>query len=299
MKQFIAILFISLSALVFASCKETTTEPASSTYNADISLTTSHLRPPRIGESYVLWLRSGIDSPWVNTSIIKVTYISVADTSAFLFHNLTSRIDSISDAMITIENTPTATTPGLVLMSGKLSGDSTIKTSNLSASPLGDFSGLGGSLVFTTQLSDTTAYKHEFYLSSYDGATFRSSLSQLPLAPTGWKYGLWAVDSNFTPDQLIFYGLFSDSVGHDSDSANDNLPFPGGDKLQPMNIPTGSIIVSLEPDFYGNDVKLKGPSPFPLLSFQRSKYIQRNVNYPMTNVSGTGIPSAIIRIIKK
>ena len=299
MKKFIVILFIGLSALTISSCKETTTEPASSLYNADISITTSHLRPPRIGESYVLWLRSGIDSPWVNTTIIKVAFISVADTSAFLFHILTSRIDNISDAMITIENTPLAVMPGLVLMSGKLNGDSIKKTSTLSANALGNFSSLAASLVFTTQSSDTTAYRHEFYLCSYDGTTFVSSLSHLPLAPSGWKYGLWAVDSNFTPDQLIFYGLFSDSIGHDSDSANDNLLFPGGDKLQPMNIPTGSIIVTLEPDFYGNDVKLKGPSPFPLLSFKRSKYIQRNINYPMTSVAASGVPSAIIRIIKK
>ena len=248
----------------------------------------------------MLWLRNGIDSPWVNTAIIKVAFISAADTSAFLIHyTFTSRIDSISDAMVTIENVPTPVMPGLVLMTGKLSGDSLKKTSNLSASALGDFSGIGGSLVFTTQSSDTTAYRHEFYLCSYNGTNFVSSLSQLPLAPSGWKYGLWAVDSNFTPDQLIFYGLFSDSIGHDSDSANDNLFFPGGDKLQPMNIATGSIIVTLEPDFYGNDVKLKGPSPFPLLSFKRSKYIQRNKNYPMTGVAATGIPSAIIRIIKK
>ena len=299
MKQFIVILFIGLTALTIASCKETTTEPTSSLYKGDISITTSHLRPPRIGENYVLWLRNGIDSPWVNTTIIKVAFISAADTSAFLFHILTSRIDNISDAMITIENTPLAVMPGLVLMSGKLSGDSIKKTSNLSASALGNFSSLAASLVFTTQSSDTTAYRHEFYLCSYDGTTFVSSLSQLPLAPSGWKYGLWAVDSNFTPDQLIFYGLFSDSIGHDSDSANDNLLFPGGEKLQPMNIPTGSIIVTLEPDFYGNDIKLKGPSPFPLLSFKRSKYIQRNINYPMTSVATSGIPSAIIRIIKK
>ncbi len=277
-----------------------TTEPVSSLYDGDISITTSHLRPPRLGEQYVLWLRNGIDSPWVNTTLIKVAYISPADTSAFLFHHtFTTGIINISDAMITIENNPTPIVPGLVLMSGQLSGDDSKKTSNLSATPLGDFSELNGSVVYTTQSSDTTAYKHEFYLSSYNGSTFVPSLSRLPFAPSGWKYGVWAVDSNFTPDQLIFYGLFSDSLGHDSDSTNDHLLFPGGDKLQPMDVSTGSIIVTLEPDFYGNNVKLKGPSPFPLLSLKRSKYIQRNINYPMTRVTATGIPSAIIRIIKK
>jgi hypothetical protein len=163
---------------------------------------------------------------------------------------------------------------------------------------LGDSSSLQGGLVFTSTSSDTLAYKHEFYLMSYRSSSYNPSILSLPIPPSGWKYGLWAVDSNFTPHQSFLYGLFSSPIGHDNDSINDFFPYPGGSKPQRMDMPSGSIIVTLEPEFYGDQLKFIGCSPFTLLRFDRMKYTQKNVNYPMRNMASEGIPGGWIVLNK-
>jgi hypothetical protein len=251
--------------------------------------------PLRDSEFYILWLKIAPDSVLRMASVLQINPASPID-SAIMFgkFEMVNPLDSIEEALITLEKTSTPQTAGLpIARSGKFNADSSGKhlSSVMDASQfLGDYTALSGSLVFTSTLPDTLAYTHEFYLMNEQGVKQSSSLLSLSLPPAGWKYGLWAEDLHFTPNEFFFYGLFSSPEGHDSDSTNDHYPYPGGWKPQAMNVPSGSIIVTLEPLFYGDNLKLKGASPFTLLQFNRIRYIERDHNYPMSNISHGNIP---------
>jgi len=211
--------------------------------------------------------------------------------------------DSITDALVTLQppNHPNLIMDYPILEAHNFIYDAPTKTtisSFVSKNILGDYSALQGGLVFTSKMTDSLAYTHEFYLMNYTDSSQTASLISLNPPPKGWNYALWAIDSAFTPHQNFLYGLFSSGSGHDSDSVNDYYPFPGGWKQQQMNIGSGSIIVTLEPQFYGDSLKFKSPSPFTLLSFNRIHLIEKNKNYPMVNVSAQGIPNGEIIFYK-
>ena len=255
----------------------------------------------RTGEFYFLWLKIAPDTIWKAEQPLTIKYSSnLAVMVGTLTGNIT--IDSINNVLVTIEQKKDPLIPGTpILQSRDFYFDSVHKTSSafLDHSKLfADYSALQGSLVFTSKSSDSLAYTHEFYLMNLQGATQTASLTSLPTPPTGWKYGLWAEDTSFTPHQYFFYGLFSTPTGHDSDSTNDYYPFPGGWKIQQMNMPRGSIIVTLEPLSYGDSLKYIGPSPFTLLTFNRMRFIDKNKNYLMTNISGATIPAGSITFQK-
>jgi len=207
-------------------------------------------------------------------------------------------LDSFVAARVTIESSNG--TPGVPLVEThtiQLAADGKSLTASFdSKNILGSFSSLQGSIVFTSPLADTLAYTHEFYLMNYKDKT--PALQSLPLPSTGWKYGLWVEDSAFTPHEYFFYGLFSSPFGHDSDSANDRYGFPGGWKPQQMNVGNGSIFVTLEPLFYGDSLKYKGPSAFTLLRFDRLRFINKNQNYPMINIAAYNIPNGTLVLRK-
>lgn len=247
-----------------------------------------HLPLLRQSEGYVVWLKFENDPSWHKINQISVFLRGDDSTSILYTTELAPKIDSLSEVLLTLEkDTAVATDPGLILYHGYFSGDSAYKVAMFNPMPLGDFSQLNSSLVFTTHSKDTTAYIKECYLADYESGKIQSSLSALPGAPAGWKFGIWAIDSVNFPIQKVYYGQFTSPVGHDSDSSNDAEAFPGGFTNAPMNQPHGSIIVTLEPDWYGNDVKLKGPSPFTLLRFDRTRFLVRDHNFPMLNVSET------------
>ena len=261
----------------------------------ELRIIAHHLRPLRNPEGYVLWLKYDGDDNWYRVK--ERSYYFRPDDSTSVLYDTTyaSRSNELSEALVSIEkDTAQITTPSLQLWHGFFSGDSALKTASLDPSPLGNFAALDGSLVFTTQSADTTAFVKEFYLAKSDSSKYSTSLQSLPVPASGWKYAIWAVDSNFTPPQYIYYGQFVLPTGHDSDSSKDALAFPGGFNNAPMNIGSGSIIVTLEPDWYGNAVRFKGPSPFSLLVFDRTRFLLRNHNYPMTNVSDITVPGGYI-----
>jgi len=257
----------------------------------------------RAGEFLALWVKVAPDTAWQFVSLMTFVYRYPNDSVVLDGKFSCSKpIDSLKDVLLTLERTDKPQSPGLlVAQNGVFLFDST-KThlsTSLSAKPvLGDFSSLRGSLIFTSPLPDTTAYTHELYLMNFQGSQQIPSLLSLNILPAGWKYGLWAVDTNFTPHQSFFYGLFSNPEGHDSDSTNDHYPYPGGWKPQRMDIKGGSIIVTIEPEFYGDLLKFKDPSPFVLLEFKRIRNIARDNIYPMKNVSSTAIPSGTITFRK-
>jgi len=253
----------------------------------------------RSGEQYILWLKTLRDTTWqkiTELGTMKIVNGLVVIVGKF---NYPTSLDSITNALVTIQppNISNSTLNFPVLEGHNFLYDSAHKLTNslfISKNTLGDFSALQGGLVFTSTKPDSLAYTHEFYLMNFMDSIPKPSLTSLPAPPVGWKYGLWAQDSNFTPHEFFLYGLFSSAQGRDSDSANAYYPFPGGWKPQQMNFGSGSIIVTLEPQFYGDSLKYKGPSPFTLLSFNRIRFINENENYPMTNISASAIPTGSI-----
>ena len=253
------------------------------------------LNPLRDSEFYVLWIKVIPDSSWRMTSVLHTAAGSPVDTAIMYgAFRMIHALDSISDVLITLEHTSSPSVVGLpIARSEVLNVDSAKRyaSSFLNANQfLGDYSALQGGLVFTSNMIDSLAYTHEFYLMNLLGTKQTPSLFSLNAPPNGWKYGLWAEDLNFTPHEYFFYGLFSNPIGHDSDSTNDSYPYPGGWKPQRMDMASGSIIVTLEPLFYGDSLKFKGPSAFTILQFNRIPFIDKNKNYPMGNVSLHNIP---------
>ena len=253
----------------------------------------------RQGESLVLWIKMGSNNSWQKADILKVRYRFPDDSVSIVGKFFAGQpLDSLNDVLISLEHTSAPSAPELPIAgSGTLVLDSA--KSNLtgmldSRYYISDYSSLHGGLVFTSPLPDSTAYTHEFYLMNIQGSSQSPSLLSLSVPQEGWKYGLWAFDLNFTPHQYFLYGLFSAPQGYDSDSANDHYPFPGGWKPQQMNVPSGSIVVTLEPEIYGDSLKFKGPSSFKLLQFDRFKFIEKDKNYPMTNVSSHSLPGGTI-----
>jgi hypothetical protein len=294
-----SILFILLGSCAISGCNKG--NPVSSNPNIKniyFTISEAGLRYPRAGEHYFLWIKTVHDTSW--QEIAQVDTFKFNDTT-YISKEFSSdiAIDSITAVQVTLQpsnvSVPILDFP--VLEGHSFSYDSAHKTTVsplISKKTLGDFSAMQGGLVFTSTKPDSLAYTHEFYLMNYTASLQTPSLLSLPVPPNGWKYGLWAIDSAFTPHEFFFYGLFTNPSGHDSDSTNDYYPFPGGWKPQQMNFGNGSIIVTLEPLLYGDSLKYKGPSPFTLLNFNRILFIEKNRNYPMTNISAQGVPNGYI-----
>jgi hypothetical protein len=273
--------------------------PAQDTVTLNFQIRESGIRPLRTGEFYVAWVKIRPDTSWQYTSDLRIS-----TDSNFVYGKFSSRepLDSIQEAVLSIERTNVPLSIGLPLQQTGMfsfdSGNKHFSASFTSKQSLGDFSALQGSLVFTSTSPDSLEYTHEFYLMNIQGSAKSPSLLSLAVPPMGWKYGLWALDSNFTPREYFFYGLFSSAKGHDSDSTNDFFPYPGGRKPQQMNMSSGSIIVTLEPEFYSDSLKNIGPSTFTLLRFDRIRFIEKDKNYPMTNVAQSGVPNGTITFWK-
>jgi len=300
---FIIPFFILLAAI--CSCKKDNPVAAKVSPGGDDSstvyyqLNTLGLHQPRSGEYFILWTKTSPDTTWEVIAPLKIIYTSPEDSTMMVGKFLLNRsLDSIRDVLVTVEQSNTPQKPGLVLCKENfrnLDSSKKLLTFSLeSKSVLGDFYPLLGNIVFTSKSSDPLAYTHEFYLMNFSVSDYKPSLQSLPATPQGWEYGLWVADTNFTPHEYFFYGLFSTPTGHDSDSTNDFFSFPGGSKPQQMNMPSGNIIVTLEPLLYGDQLKYHGPSPFTLLQFNRIRDIQKDSNYQMTNVSEHGVPSGSI-----
>ncbi|MBS1902288.1 MAG: hypothetical protein JSS75_01125 [Bacteroidetes bacterium] len=301
MRQRSFIIILTVGVLGWFGCGKSSDSTSSNgttggqKHGQGVFLNATHLHAPRSGEHYVLWFKYNGDTGWRSVDTISFSYYLLGDQMTNTSILDSSRtLGDLSEAVISLERT-IGTEPTTIVLRGTFSGTDTMRAS-LDASAIGDFSGMAANLVFTSTLPDPTAYTKEFYLTSYDGAKYLPSLSALPALTSPWKYGLWAVDSNYSPDQLIYYGMFTQASGHDSYPVGDNLAFPGGDGRHAMNVPTGSIIVTLEPDLYGNDVGKLGPTQMTLLRFDRTRKIVRDSNFVMSNVSATTMPTVNIRV---
>lgn len=294
---YILLLTITLGTLI-SGCDSDEPPPCGSPnaiYKVDFEFKVKNLRPLRDGESYSLWVRPACDSVWRLASDTTFNKFPVRD-STVIYGRFNSNLlpEEIAEAMVTIELSTKPITPGIALLKGLISN----RFGLLSMNHLGDFSKTTGGVTFTSPSPDSDAYKHEFYLMKLDGEP-KASIAALPVLHSGWRYGIWVADYEFFPYHEFLYGLFDKAAGHDSDSASDAYAFPGGEKKQRLDVPTGRIIVTLEPPFYGDSLRYKGAELLYVLQFNRFVAIERDKFYPMANVSGGWLPSAQITFTKR
>jgi hypothetical protein len=293
-RSFQYLFLLGVSSLLFGGCSKSPTDsspPVTDKKKIEMRFEGSGFYPLRSGEYYSFWVKQKDDSLFRLVSDTLLYHPPSGNDFVYYKYIQVDSLDSLSEVLLTIERTRSPSSPGLAVLSGNVIHKSDSVYSVLSDSLLGYFTATEGKLTFTTTSADTSAYTKEFYLMNSNGA---ASLADLPAPAPGWIYALWMIDKNYFPPQQFFYGTFTSASGHDSDSLNDFYPYPGGAKKQPMNVPSGSIVVTLEPLFYGDSLQFKGASPFWLLEFPRIGYIVRDRSYDMTNVSGNYIPEASV-----
>ncbi len=288
------LLFLVFAANLLVGCDSEVEPPddqIDTTYKVDYEFRVRKLRPLRDGEVFALWVRQHKDSQWTLASDTKFNDFQVRD-STVIFGRFFPKFppDSMTEAMVTIELTKQPPTPGLPFLKTEIKN----RQGLLSMSYLGDFTKATGGITFTSKSPDPDAYKKEFYLMNLNNGSPLSSVTSLPQLSHGWRYGLWAADYEFSPYHEFLYGLFDDPVGHDSQSEGDAYPFPGGAKQQPMNVPTGRIVVTLEPPFYGDSLRYKGAQLLYVLQINRFVQIERDRLYTMANVTEEWLPSGPI-----
>lgn len=306
MKQLLALFLLSLVAI---GCSEDPpVEPPidSSGTTVNYRIVARNIIPLRAGEYYSLWVKESPDSTYrfISDSVLHIYY--PFDSSQYYGKfNAQYSIDSLKEVLLTIERTKKPTIPGLVVLRGTVErqfNSSLGKDSIYSVLGNTSFDSMlntSGMLTFTSKSPDPDAYTKEFYFLRFAGPAFVPSIESLPLPPTGWNYATWVYDNDFFPAHQFLYGLFNTARGHDSDSANDAYEFPGGAKPQPQDVGTGLIMVTLEPQFYGDSLRYAGPSPFRILQFERRRFIVPDQPYTLDNAARYSLPTMSISFKKK
>jgi hypothetical protein len=297
-----------LLALLAVGCSEDppVVPPVDTEATVNYRIVARNIIPLRTGEYYSLWVKEAPDSAYrfISDTILHVYY--PFDSSLYYGKfDVKYSIDSLKEVLLTIERTKKPTTPGVVVLRGTVEKrfDSVLgKDSIYSVLENISFDSMlytSGMLTFTSKSPDPEAYTKEFYFLRFAGPTFVPSIESLPLPPTGWNYATWTYDNDFFPAHQFLYGLFNTATGHDSDSANDAYEFPGGAKSQPQDVGTGLIIVTLEPQLYGDSLRYAGPSPIRILQFERRRVIIPDQAYTMDNAAIYSLPTMSISFKKK
>ncbi len=233
---------------------------------------------------YVLWFEMR-DTRWQAVPLRSWTTAKGIDSLSFR-GLLATFPDSIVRTVLSIEPRVIPSTPSAKIMGGNFTGAASNSARLLSTDSdgTGDYSGVTGSVLFTTKSSDTNRAKQEFYFMRDSNGVFTASLVALPKPNAGWVYGAWVVDSNFYPKRTIFYGYFTSVGGVDSKPNNAAYPFPGGFNPAQLNDPGASLLVSLDPAFADSTNHPEGPSPITVLSTPLARFIDYNQTIAMKNV---------------
>lgn len=280
--------------------------PVDTAATVNYRIVARNIIPLRTGEYYFLWVKEAPDSDYrfISDSVLHV-YYPFDSSQYFGKFDVEHSIDSLKEVLLTIERTKKPTTPGLVVLRGMVEKQfNSVLGKDSIYSVMGNTSfdsmlNTSGMLTFTSKSPDPDAYTKEFYFLRFAGPTFVPSIESLPIPPSGWKYATWAYDTDFFPVHQFLYGLFTTASGHDSDSTGDAYEFPGGAKSQPQDVGTGIIMVTLEPQFYGDSLRYAGPSPFRILQFERRRFIIADQPYSMDNAAVYSLPTMSISFKKK
>ncbi|HZK75535.1 MAG TPA: hypothetical protein VFD13_01390 [Candidatus Kapabacteria bacterium] len=247
---------------------------------------------------YVLWLRMLGDTAWYAQPL---TYWTVGSNSLDFLGtiSLAHAPDSIETVFVSIEPPTVAASPTSILMTGTF--DSTGDSASMSATNVGgagDYSKAKASVIFTTKSPDTNQAKSEFFLMDFIRGVPTASVSNLPIPPHGWAYGLWVLDSNFYPLHKFFYGTFTNPDSSDFNPTSTDYPFPGGYNRRPLNDPGARLEVTLEPSFAVRGNHPAGPSPLTLLWVRLRQFIDYNDTLPLANAWASSAPHGILKIFK-
>ena len=245
---------------------------------------------------YVLWLAMS-DTTW--QAVPLNFWYTKRLPDSMVFHGVVKvKPDSILRSVLSIERLPTPSKPTVTLIAGDFS-HGTLSAANMSTADtagMGDFSSATGSVLFTTQSTDTNRAKQEFYLMQVANGVRTASVSGLPKPKSGWVYGLWVLDSGFYPQHKFFYGAFADVGGPDSDPTNDGFPFPGGYNPAPLNDPGARLEVTLEPAFAVQGNHPSAPSPIIIFWVPLSRFIDYNQTMKLNNVWSGSAPSGVLTL---
>jgi hypothetical protein len=245
---------------------------------------------------YLLWLQFLADSSWYSLPLgsSKFSRDSLDFTDTFKFPHAT---DSIRNAVVSIESSVVPATPTNILMTGTFNastGSALLSAANTGG--VGNYALAQTTVTFTTKSSDTNLAKNEFYLMRFVHGVPEASSANMPVAPLGWSYGLWVLDSNFYPLHQFFYGAFTNPDSADTNPTNNDYPFPGGYNPAPLNDAGAKLEVTLEPTFTVAGNKPAGPSPLIILSGQLSEFIGLGDTLALQNVWSSSAPSGILTI---
>jgi hypothetical protein len=274
-------------AAIFSACAAGTSDVQTppplppGTYN--YQLAAANLDSPDTSEQYVLWLEMR-DTTWQAVRLTSWTRVGGVD-SLFFAGRLATFPDSIVRVFLSIEPATLSSTPSARIMSGAFSNVSnSAKLHSTDSNGTDDYSGVGGSVLFTTKSSDTNRAKQEFYFMRDSSGVFIASLAGLPRPNPGWVYGIWAEDTNFYPKRKIFYGYFTSAVGADSKPNTAAFPFPGGYNPAPLNDPGAEIEITLDAEFLDRGNHPTGPSSMPVLWAPLKRFIHFDESLKLENV---------------
>ncbi len=278
----------------FGGCSSTS---APTVAKPQYQLHIANLRPLEAANgAYVLWIRLIGDSAWyaipLGASSRSGDSLDFSGT-----YNLSQPIDSIASAYVSIEPSSIPAKPTSMLMTGTFnarSGSALLSATNPGG--VGNYALAQTTVTFTTKSSDTNLAKYEFYLMRFIHGIPEASSANMPIAPMGWSYGLWVLDSNFYPIHQFFYGAFTNPDSACAAPTNADYSLPGGYNPAPLNDAGAKLEVTLEPSFGVASNKASGPSPLIILWGQLSEFIGLGDTLALQNVWSSSAPSGILTI---
>jgi hypothetical protein len=287
--------FILIAALCYGGCSQTYTPPTApvipaGTYTYQLHATNLKWIDTTSGK-YVLWVQLLGNSSWYSVTLDSSNV--VLDSPGYIA--LPHPPDSIASVYLSLEPTVVGASPTSILMTGAYSDSSaSLRTTN--AAGVGNFSQALATATFTTKSSNTNLADNEFYLLRFVNGVPEASCTNLQLAPNGWSYGLWVVDTNFYPQHKFFYGAFTNPDSSDTDPTNTDYPFPGGFNPAPLNDPGAQLEVTLEPSFVVAGNKPVSPSPLIILSGQLFTFLYLSDTLALQNSWSSSMPSGTVTI---
>jgi hypothetical protein len=279
--------------LCFTGCPSTIVPQPGDSYTLHVA----HLRPlDSTGSQYVLWVQFSGSSSWYSTALGSGQM--VGDSLEFSGSiTLPQSVNSIVDAYVSMEPPAIPSSPSSILIAGAFNGSngSAVLTST-NAGGVGNFSQAEATATFTTKSTNTNLAENEFFLMRFVNGVPEPSCANLPVAPKGWSYGLWVVDTNFYPQHRFFYGAFTNPDSSNTRPTSTDYPFPGGFYLAPLNDPGAQLEVTLEPSYAVATNNPAGPSPVVILWGQLFSFLNLNDTLALQNSWQPSAPSGRLTI---
>jgi hypothetical protein len=268
-----AILLTVEAFLIFAGCSAT--EEAIQTHSGIATISLRNLGAlDSAREQYVLWLRS--NGAWQSYAMTNGVQPATSDT--IIYRVAIPSVVAFDSAKLSIEALTIPKTATSVVAAAMMSANrATLK------SGLPDLSNASAIATFATRDADTNRAKHEFYLMQFGKGDLETSIVDLPSPPTGWRYVIWVINTNFIPNQNLFFGSFIAPQGASPDAFATSFDFPGGYYVGDFLSEGARVSVTLEPA--ANLVmRPRHASSLEIMQGQLHRFINRNDTIALSDV---------------